>query len=279
MKKLLFLTILFLLTGTTYIQAQTKKAAIANPANFQKLETNVKVADCPASLEVCGERVLVALDLAGFGGPDSIKFNTETFKFKNGVGIYLLTKTGFDDPKISGERTRVAFVRKGRNYEFVQAGIQYKCKNGEWQKVCSLNEIASKREIPTKEMVANADDFQFLRLPANVSGRDKAGAKCYASLIECGAQRKTYFGIRIVKGAYKSKYTEETFAFADKNTGKNTGIYLLTVTGFKDDSVLGERYRLEFEKTGNAWELVQGGKQYQCARGENAGQWTKELCP
>ena len=277
MKNLLLLTILFLLTGVT--QAQTKKSEIANPENFQKLETSIKVADCLASLKICGERALVALDLAGFGGPDSIKFNTETFDFKNGVGIYLLTKTGFDDPEISGERTRVAFIKNGRNYKFVQAGIQYKCENGEWKKVCSPNESSSKREISTGEAVANADDFQFLRLPASVSGSDKAGAKCYASLIECGAQRKDYFQIRIIKGADKSKYAEETFVSADKNTGKNTGIYLLTLTGFKDDSVSGERYRLEFEKTENAWELVQGGKQYQCARGENAGQWTKELCP
>lgn len=279
MKKFILLINLFLLATIPNLQAQTKKLEIANPSNFQKIESDVKVADCRASLEVCGERALVALGLAGFGGPDSIKFNTEIFNFKNGVGIYLLTKTGFDDPVISGERTRVAFVKKGRNYKFVQAGIQYKCKNGEWKKACSPNENSSKREMTTREAVANADDFQFLRLPASVSGRDKAGAKCYDSLLECGAQRKDYFGIRIVKGASKSKFVEETFVSADKNTGKNTGIYLLTVTGFKDDSVLGERYRLEFEKTGNAWELVQGGKQYQCARGENAGQWTKELCP
>lgn len=292
MKKTSILAIIILLTAVFTISAQTKKSDIANPENFHKIETDIEIPNCRSSLKTCGERALVKLDLAGFGGPDYIKYNTETFTFKNGVGIYLLTITGLKDSFSSGERIRLAFTKRGRTYRFVQAGKQYRCSRGKdagnWKKACEPDgsmfpseerKFGDKNSTPRSE-IENAADFQFLRLPAAVSGTDQAGAKCFEDLLTCGSMRIGYYGVEGVGGeANNPNFREETFVFADKNTGRNIGIYLLTQTGFEDDSVAGERLRLEFERRDNAWELAEGGKQYMCARGKNAGRWTKDLCP
>lgn len=278
MKRLILSIILFALASATIISAQTNRAEVANPIDFQKIESDLKVPNCRATLKTCGEKALVALDLAGFGGPDYIKFNAEVFNFKNNVGIYLFTITGLKDPLVKGERMRVAFTKSGTTYSFVQAGRQYLCAGGGWQKECLPKSDKSNKNSTTRREIANADDFQFI----SFNGRAvvEATKPCYKSLLECGSTKIGFYGIEGIGGeADNENFKEETFVFADKNTGKNIGVYLLTMKGFEDDSVSGERLRIEFEKKGKGWELVQGGKQYQCARGSKAGEWTKILCP
>ncbi len=55
-------------------------------------------------------------------------------------------------------------------------------------------------------------------------------------------------------------------------------VSLVSSTG-GDDSVRGSRYRLEFEPIDDRrWQLVWAGQQWQCYRGDDAGQWTTKLC-
>ena len=281
MKKLLILGILFL-TGTTLnINAQTKKSEIANPSDFQKIEAVRKVADCRNTLKICGEETLVALDLAGFGGPDYIKYKTETFEFKNGVGVYLLTITGIEEMFSRGERIRLSFTKSGGNYRFVNAGSQYLCSvgrtSGTWQKTCSPDAAAGRKETSLNE-VRNGDNFRFITVNGRAVG--ELMKPCYDSLETCGQLKLDFYGYeRLAIELESDLISQETFTYTDEKTNKKTGVYLITETGLKDDSVSGERVRIEFEREKNAWIVRQGGNQFQCARGKNAGTWTMELCP
>ena len=74
----------------------------------------------------------------------------------------------------------------------------------------------------------------------------------------------------------------QTFLFPSKLNPK-TAVVIITRSGLMDDSVNAERYRVSFKRVGKqanaGWQLVQYGAQYQCARGDKAGTWTKTLCP
>lgn len=120
----------FVLLFNFFGNAQNLRSEVAVPTNFQKIETTTNVPICRKTLKACGEEALTALDLAGFGGPDYIKFNTQTFVFSKGVSVYLLTITGLEDDSISGERLRVAFTKTKRGYRFVQVGRQFRCRRG-----------------------------------------------------------------------------------------------------------------------------------------------------
>lgn len=281
MKKFLFLLIVFFIATNTDISAQTKKSEIADPTKFQQIEPNQSVKSCRSSLKTCGDRALVALDLAGFGGPNYIQYEKEVFNFANGVGVYLLTIKGIKSRELSAERVRVSFVKKGSTYNFVQAGRQYLCSQGEdegkWKMSC---EIGSKKDKnpTTRDEVKNGDNFRFITVNGRAVG--ELTKPCYASIEVCGRTKLGIYGYEEWANELESdNVSEETYAFADKNTGKNTAIYLISMTGMEDDSVSGERIRIEFERKGKAWTVVQGGRQFQCARGTSAGKWTKELCP
>jgi len=56
-------------------------------------------------------------------------------------------------------------------------------------------------------------------------------------------------------------------------------IMLVTVDGIKDDSVRGMQWRLGMRTSGGSWEAVEAGTRRKCYRGENAGKWTKDVCP
>lgn len=288
-KNILLLLVIILFTATFTISAQTSRSDVANPENFHKIESDMNVPNCRGSLKSCGEKALVALDLAGFGGPDHIKYKTETFTFENGVGIYLLTITGLKEPFTSGERIRIAFQKSGKNYNFAQARKQYQCSrgadSGKWKKVCEPDgsvfpsgnrKFGDKNATPRSE-IENADDFRSI----TVHGRAAVGLikLCFESLEKCGRAKLNFYNVVAECEPDSELCREETFAFADKTTGKNRGIYLLTMHGFEDDSVSSIRVRIEFQRKDNAWQTVIGGKQFQCARGEKAGRWTKELCP
>ncbi len=259
------------------ISAQTARNEIANPTNFEKIEVARNLPVCNKSLKLCGQEVLVSLDLAGFGGDDSIKFAEEVFTFPNGVGIYLSSITGYQDGAKTGERTRVAFQKTQRGYEFVQIGTQNRCqtaKGSVWTKSACAG-TASKQT--SQNEIADSNDFRFI----NITGRGaaEASAPCSGNLSECGAQKAVIYGYEGFGGPETDNFREETFTFTDKKTGRNVGIYLLTMTGFEDDSVEGERVRIEFVRKGNIWQWTQSARQFKCARGAGAGKWTKELCP
>lgn len=73
----------------------------------------------------------------------------------------------------------------------------------------------------------------------------------------------------------------QTFLFPSKSQ-PGVAVVIITRSGLMDDSVSAERYRISFKSEekplGLDWNWVQYGVQYKCARGDNAGQWTKSLC-
>lgn len=281
MRNLFIFLLLFSFTTSLSIFAQTKKSDIADPNKFQKIETDKKVPVCRGSLKTCGEKALVALEMAGFGGPEYIKTTTETFSFKNGVGIFLLTIKGIKDPLIKGERTRLAFKKSGRNYRFVQAGRQYLCASGQnanvWKKECSPE---SEKPATDYNEIRSDSNFRFLSINGRAVG--EATKPCSDTLRECGTQKIIFYGIKGFAENENNDHWEEVFfssSAGDGSSPKTTGIYLLTINNIEDDSISAERYRLEFIRKENSWELVQGGKQFKCRRGEKAGKWTKDNCP
>ncbi len=50
------------------------------------------------------------------------------------------------------------------------------------------------------------------------------------------------------------------------------------MTGYLDDAVAGEKYRAIIVPA-STWRIEALGKQYKCRRGDNAGEWTTNLCP
>ena len=56
---------------------------------------------------------------------------------------------------------------------------------------------------------------------------------------------------------------------------------LVTVeaTGYRDDSLAGERWRVLVERAGDGWRVVRTDRQNLCARGTVAQRWTTEPCP
>ena len=279
MKNTAILIILILIGGILKAHAQTKRAEIANPSNFRKMTVNQSIPDCRKSLLDCGRDVMVALDLLGLGGEDNFVQKEEVFYFKNGVGIYVSSILGKKPDSIEESRTRVAFT-KMRNgaYKFVQIGEQFKCLNdanrGSWTKtVCRAN--SNNNEKTPRSEVANLDDFRWI----TINGRAVAAASapCYKDLLECGRERSVLYGYEGFGGTNSSDFREETFVFKDGN--EHTGIYLVTMKGYEDDSVSGERVRIAFVKKGKSWEWQQAATQNLCGRGDLAGRWTKEFCP
>lgn len=136
-----FLLLLIFVT-TISASAQSKDATmrqeIANPDNFQFITINGRAAGeafkpCANSLEECGNERLVLYGYEGFGGDDSENPKTETFIFKNGkktVGIFLFTMKSDGDDSVKAERVRIAFEKKGKNWQLVQAGKQFQCMRG-----------------------------------------------------------------------------------------------------------------------------------------------------
>ncbi len=282
MKKIIVFAILFLIgTVSSNVSAQTKRAEIANPSNFRKMTVNQKIQVCRKSLLDCGRDAMVALDLVGLGGDDNFVQKEEVFYFKNGVGIYLSSILGKRSNSIDESRTRIAFTKQRNGaYKFVQVSEQFKClsgtNRGKWTKnSCSASSNNNNSGQPPRSEVENLDDFRWL----TINGRAVAvaSAPCYKDLLECGRERLVLYGYEGFGGTDSGNFEEETFIF--KNGNKYTGIYLVTMKDYKDDSVAGERVRIAFEKKGKYWDWQQAATQNLCSRGDLAGHWTKELCP
>lgn len=79
---------------------------------------------------------------------------------------------------------------------------------------------------------------------------------------------------------------QEGFAVADAEvevgrdaTGRADRIVLFTLDALEDDSVSARQYRIALTHTDIGYRPVAAGQRFQCARGSNAGEWTRELCP
>ncbi|QFT76421.1 hypothetical protein [Erythrobacter sp. THAF29] len=69
------------------------------------------------------------------------------------------------------------------------------------------------------------------------------------------------------------------FQQADHPTDPTMLVMLVTVDGIRDDSVRGVQLRLGMRASAGFWEMVEAGIRRKCHRGENAGKWTREVCP
>jgi|GEM_PF-2208279 len=55
-------------------------------------------------------------------------------------------------------------------------------------------------------------------------------------------------------------------------------ILLITTSGYPDDSVSGEQWRIAIVEDANGARVLDAGTRYNCARGANPG-WSRDLCP
>ncbi len=280
--KFFIITVFILTIGTFNIFAQTNRAEVSNPSAFKTLEVNQKIDDCRGSSVIdCGRNVLLALDMVGLGGEDNFREREESFTFTNGVHIFLFsilaTKPSFTDEW----RVRVAFTKTRTGFKFVQAGMQHRCligrTRGKWQKNECQEPQSQAQNIKTSQReIENLDDFQFINITGRAAGI--LAQPCVGNLETCGNKM---FNSLYKPDAFAEIPTKnikrETFTFQSGRTTK--GIYLVTLTGYEDDSVAGERIRIEFNKRGNSWIAQSGSKQFRCYRGGFANRWTKDFCP
>lgn len=61
-------------------------------------------------------------------------------------------------------------------------------------------------------------------------------------------------------------------------SGTGTRLALLTTSGYEDDSVAGEQWRLVLAGTDVGLRVNDAGVRYNCRRGETPG-WSRNLCP
>ncbi|MEM7701348.1 MAG: hypothetical protein AAF251_05370 [Pseudomonadota bacterium] len=59
----------------------------------------------------------------------------------------------------------------------------------------------------------------------------------------------------------------------------NIKVMLVTVNGIADDSVKGIQMRLGLRASQGGWETIEAGVRRKCRRGDEAGNWTKSVCP
>lgn len=57
-----------------------------------------------------------------------------------------------------------------------------------------------------------------------------------------------------------------------------TAVTTVTIIGLADDSVNAERFRIEFERNEQEWDMVSVGSQYRCQRGRGQQDWGTDLC-
>lgn len=56
-------------------------------------------------------------------------------------------------------------------------------------------------------------------------------------------------------------------------------VMLVTVDGIADDAVQGLQMRLGLRASQGGWETIEAGVRRKCRRGDQAGTWTKNVCP
>jgi hypothetical protein len=83
--------------------------------------------------------------------------------------------------------------------------------------------------------------------------------------------RDLYGTTEPVEGAYTER-------MQSRSTDPSTQVVLFTQTGLPDDSVRGERRRLEFRLKGSSWHLEWVGLQVQCWPGRGHEDWSNQPC-
>lgn len=56
-------------------------------------------------------------------------------------------------------------------------------------------------------------------------------------------------------------------------------VMLVTLDGIRDDAVQGLQWRFALRTSEGSWEAAEAGVRRKCYRGDNAGEWTKDICP
>ena len=56
-------------------------------------------------------------------------------------------------------------------------------------------------------------------------------------------------------------------------------ILFVTVDGIENNAVTDVQWRLGVKFSEGQWQAIEAGIRRKCLRGENAGQWTKDVCP
>ena len=73
----------------------------------------------------------------------------------------------------------------------------------------------------------------------------------------------------------EGRYSQEGELLSDTATQQ---VVLFTQVGLPDDSVRGQRHRLEFTPLGTLWQLTWAGRQVQCWPGRGHEDWGSKLC-
>ena len=128
---------------------------------------------------------------------------------------------------------------------------------------------------------ANPANFKFISVNGRAASYSSAPCPVEKGLLTCALGKLALInsGTNEIDADYD---LAQSFIFPSKSQPK-TAVVVVTRSGLMDDSVRAERYRISFQlknqQTNPEWHWVQYGVQYQCARGKNAGKWTKNLCP
>ena len=56
-------------------------------------------------------------------------------------------------------------------------------------------------------------------------------------------------------------------------------LLFVTVEGIEDNAVTGVQWRLGVKSVEGQWQAIEAGLRRKCLRGDNAGEWTKDVCP
>lgn len=99
---------------------------------------------------------------------------------------------------------------------------------------------------------------------------------CRKTLSQCGKQILKEIspgGYGVFDDLAREGIREETFALSN-----GVAIFLLTIMSNEDDSVAGERFRVEFKRVKGGYKLTRIGRQFRCVRG-GSRDWIKGLCP
>ena len=143
---------------------------------------------------------------------------------------------------------------------------------------------AANTTLPTpisRAEAANPNNFKFISINGRMVGYATEPCALSEGLISCALKK-----LELINGSSDEVDADydvaQSFVFPSKANPK-TAVVVITRSGLMDDSVSAERYRVSFKRENQqanaGWELVQYGVQYQCARGDKAGKWTKMLCP
>ena len=62
-------------------------------------------------------------------------------------------------------------------------------------------------------------------------------------------------------------------------TDRSMRILFVTVDGIENNAVTSVQWRLGVKFSEGQWQAIEAGLRRKCLRGDNAGQWTKDVCP